>query len=110
MIIPPELLQRIREAFSLGKYSLSEHAYLRMNQRNILPQIVRFTVLEGQPIEFRVAENADPVVLFAWSGENQRAVHVVVTEIERNRQKHLVITVYEPDLDQWDSGFTIRER
>lgn len=112
MDIPIELLERIRLAFQRGNYNITNHAYTRMQQRNITPQEIRSLVLEGQAIETREeieATQKSVIVLFAGRTKLARALHVVVAEVERNKQPHLVVTVYEPGLDQWDSGFTMRQ-
>jgi hypothetical protein len=110
--VPIELSDRIRLAFQRGNYNIANHAYARMQQRNITPQEIRALVLEGQAIEAREETDVTQksiVVLFAGRTKLARALHVVVAEVERSKQAHFVVTVYEPGLDQWDSGFTIRQ-
>lgn len=111
-IIPDELLRRIRSAFVQGKYILTDHAYERIAERKITPQELRLLVLEGEAIEVRQApdDSLATVVLFSGHTKSARPLHVVVAEVQTGRQKHFVVTVYEPDLDQWESGFTIRRR
>ncbi len=112
MEIPIELLERIRLAFQRGNYNITNHAYARMQQRDITPHEIRSLVLEGQAIEAREETDVTQksmVVLFSGRTKLARALHVVVAEVERNKQPHLVVTVYEPGLDQWDSGFTMRQ-
>jgi hypothetical protein len=112
MEIPIKLIERIRLAFQRGNYHITNHAYTRMQQRNITPKEIRLLVLEGQAIEARemqTPQETSTVVLFSGRTQLARALHIVVAEIERGNQQHLVVTVYEPYLDQWDSGFTIRK-
>jgi hypothetical protein len=109
--IPIELIERIRLAFQRGNYNITNHAYARMQQGNITPQEIRSLVLEGQAIEAQEeieATQMSMVVLFSGRTKLARALHVVA-EVQHNKQPHLVVTVYETELDQWDSGFTIRK-
>ena len=46
-------------------------------------------------------------LVLGWSG--RRPIHVVVADNEESGER-IVITVYEPSLDQWDSGFKRRKQ
>ena len=107
--IPEELVLRIKKAFLQGNYVVTNHAFFRMAQRRIDGYDIRNAVLNGEAIEFRDLES-EPVVLFSGHSLSNRAIHVSVVEKAKGRTKHLVITLYEPSLDSWQSGFRIRIR
>ena len=107
-----ELIKRIREAFRLGRYTLRVHGFKRMVERSIHPQAVRQVVLTGQPIEHDAAgrKGVDESVLFSGVWEN-RPLHVKVAErVTATGYRHFVVTVYEPDPDIWQDGFSRRRQ
>jgi Domain of unknown function (DUF4258) len=109
--IPDELIQRIREAFQKGNYTLQVHGFERMIERNIHPQSIRQIVLEGDPIEYDPAgtRGKDNSVLFNGQTSDHRPLHVKVAERTTEKSyRHFVVTVYEPGAKLWQNGFSQR--
>ncbi len=105
--IPENLVQRIKEAFLQGNYILSSHAFDRMTERRFDSFDIRAGVLQGEAIEIREIE-LETIVLFNGFSTKNKPIHVSVAERLKAGKKHLVVTVYEPTLDQWQSGFRMR--
>ncbi len=83
------------------------HAVERMAQRGISEEDVEHIVLTGEAI--RVYENDTPYpseLLLGWS--NTRPLHVVVATDKENQRK-IVITVYVPDPNKWETDFKRRK-
>lgn len=84
------------------------HAIRRMFQRQVSADDIRHVLETGVIIENYPDDQPYPSwLVMGWCGE--RPLHVVAAD---NVEAHetIVITVYEPDSDQWESGFTRRKR
>jgi Domain of unknown function (DUF4258) len=109
--IPDELVQRIRDAFKKGNYTLQVHGIERMIERSIHPQNIRLVVLEGKPIEYASAgtRGVDASVLFDGKTKDNHPIHVKVAErVTIKGYRHFVVTVYEPDPKLWQNEFSKR--
>ena len=84
------------------------HAIRRMFHRQVSSDDVRHVLETGVIIENYPDDQPYPSwLVMGWCGE--RPLHIVAAD---NPETHetIVITVYEPDPDQWESGFTRRKR
>ena len=84
------------------------HAIRRMFQRQVSADDIRHVLTTGVIIENYPDDQPYPSrLVMGWCGE--RPLHVVAAD---NAEAHetIVITVYEPGSDQWESGFTRRKR
>jgi hypothetical protein len=82
------------------------HAIRRMFQRRISDQEVRHVIEMGDTIETYPEDNPYPSrLVLGWCGS--RPLHVVVADNAMD-QETIVITVYEPNRDQWEEGFRRR--
>jgi hypothetical protein len=84
------------------------HALQRMFKRRISDEDVRYVLATGKTIEtYPEAKPFPSRLLLGWRG--LRPIHVVVAD---NTAQHetIVITVYEPDLTEWEPGFEKRRR
>ena len=82
------------------------HAIQRMFQRGITQQDVTEVLNSGDAVGEYPADQPYPSrLLLGWRG--QRALHIVVADNSPSREL-IIITVYEPGLDQWDPGFRTR--
>jgi hypothetical protein len=79
------------------------HALERMFERRITVEDVRAVVSEGELVQNYPDDKPYPSrLVLGWRGT--RPIHVVVAEdIEDGIL--IVVTAYEPDPIQWDSGF-----
>jgi Domain of unknown function (DUF4258) len=83
------------------------HAIQRMYQRNISEPEVRHVIATGETVEDYPDDTPYPSrLLLGWHG--QRPLHVVVAD-NADDQENIVITVYEPDLTEWESDFKRRK-
>jgi len=78
-----------------------------MYQRNISEPEVRHVIATGETVEDYPDDTPYPSrLLLGWHG--QRPLHVVVAD-NADDQENIVITVYEPDLTEWESDFKRRK-
>lgn len=83
------------------------HAIQRMVKRGISHDDVRKVLAEGKEIEGYPGDFPYPSrLLLGWCG--QRPIHVVAAENAADNET-IVVTVYEPDPDRWESGFERRK-
>jgi hypothetical protein len=91
-----------------GKLVYRVHAVQRMFQRRISEDDVRYVLDAGEVIEEYPEDAPYPSRLILGDRE-KRFLHVVVAE-NTLHEETIVITVYEPDPDQWEPGFKRRKR
>lgn len=83
------------------------HAIKRMFQRRISEEDIRHVLTTGEVIEEYPDETPYPSrLVLGWYGS--RPIHVVTAD-HIEVQETIVITVYEPDPDQWEPGFRRRK-
>jgi hypothetical protein len=84
------------------------HAIQRMFQRRISVDDVRHVLSTGEVVEDYPNDTPYPSrLVLGWCGS--RPIHVVAAENVETRET-IVITVYEPDLTQWEPGFRRRRQ
>jgi hypothetical protein len=84
------------------------HAIRRMFQRRISDKEVRHVIETGETIETYPEDSLYPSrLVLGWYGS--RPLHVVVADNVMD-QETIVITVYEPNQDQWEEGFRRRRQ
>jgi hypothetical protein len=82
------------------------HALARRAQRGFEPEDIRSTIVNGTIIEEYPEDVPYPSFLvMLWQG--QRPVHLVAANNNADGET-IIITVYEPDPQKWNSGFTRR--
>ncbi len=92
------MIDEIREKINAGKFEFSKHAVDQMILRHITVREVRQALRTGEIIEDYPDDKYGPSCLVLGMTEN-RALHVQCTYPSRPLVK--IITVYEPDPDQW---------
>jgi len=84
------------------------HAIQRMFQRKISKEEVRQVVATGETIETYPMDKPFPSrLILGWSGS--RPIHVVAAD-DASAQETIIVTVYQPDIEEWESGFKRRTR
>ncbi len=84
------------------------HAIQRMYQRGVSEEEVRNVVVTGETIEEYPDDSPYPSrLILRWQGA--RPLHVVVAD-NANGRENIVITVYEPDLNEWEPDFKRRKQ
>ncbi len=86
---------------------LKKHSILRMYERNILADDVKKALINGEIIEHYPDDRPLPSYLVLGYAENKRTIHTVVA-VDTEEQLLWVITVYEPNLEEWEPGFQRR--
>jgi hypothetical protein len=78
-----------------------------MVERGITDEDVRATLTQGHDIESYPDDIPYPSrLVLGWRGA--RPIHIVVAE-NANDNETIVVTVYEPAPDRWESGFAGRK-
>ena len=79
------------------------HAVERMAKRGVSEEDVMHVLLAGETIQVYPDDNPFPSeLLLGW--RDRRPLHIVVAT-DKTRRRKIVITVYEPNPDQWESDF-----
>ena len=92
----------------VGPLVFRVHAIQRMFQRQVGEHDVRKVIQDGETIEdYPEASPYPSRMVLGWAGS--RPLHVVAAE-NRGAGETIVITVYEPDLDQWETDFKRRKK
>ena len=87
----------------IGHITFRLHALERMFEREISESDVQHVLRTGEVIEDYPKDYPYPSrLLLGWCGN--RPIHVVAAFDERG-QETIVITVYEPDRENWDGEF-----
>jgi hypothetical protein len=76
-----------------------------MTERDILPEDVAYVIETGKVIEEYPGEVTCPTCLMVGR-IGSRTIHVVTATTE---SEIIVITVYEPDSERWESDFETRK-
>ncbi len=78
----------------------STHAIKRMFERSITKADIRRALVSGEVINEYPDDKPYPSrLVLGWSAK--RALHIVIV-MDAKEQKLYIVTVYEPDLDQWE--------
>jgi hypothetical protein len=79
------------------------HAVERMAQRSVSEEDVMQMLLTGETIQVYHSDTPYPSeLILGWC--NKRPLHIVVATDTIGRRK-IVVTVYEPNSDQWEADF-----
>lgn len=89
------------------RLSFRVHAIRRMFQRQVSPADIRRVLATGEIIKDYPDDTPYPSrLVLGWCGS--RPLHVVAAD-NKEDQETIIITVYEPDLDEWEPGFKKRK-
>ncbi len=85
----------------------SGHAVLRMGERGITRVEIEVILHSGLVIENYPTDTPFPsYLLLGWSGN--RPIHIVAAD-NNQTQETILISVYEPIIQRWESNFTKRK-
>lgn len=93
----PRSINEIQERIQRGEYRFSDHAVKRMIQRSIERHEVEEAVLNGEIIENYPEDKYSPSCLIYGKTEAGRDLHVQASF----PPKVVVVTLYEPDPEEW---------
>lgn len=89
-------------------FNYTRHALQRMAERHIQTHEVEDVIQNGTIIRDYPADKPYPSTLILGYLQN-RPLHVVYSEIEAAHEpRYIIVTVYEPDPDEWDDSFMQR--
>jgi len=93
-------LDGILDNIKAGRYRFSDHAVKRMIKRSISRQEVETVIGEGEIIEEYPDDKYSPSCLVYGKTEAGRILHIQVSL----PPAVVVITVYDPDPEEWVNG------
>ncbi|MEW6242372.1 MAG: DUF4258 domain-containing protein [Chloroflexota bacterium] len=83
------------------------HAIQRMFERRVSDEAVKRAIQTGETIENYPEDRPYPSrLILGWHGT--RPLHIVIADNEAENET-IVITVYEPDPNQWSANFRSRK-
>jgi hypothetical protein len=89
------------------KIAFRVHAIQRMYERSITAEEVHTAIQTGETIEDYPNDFPYPSrLLFGWCG--LRPIHVVVAD-NAHDEENIVVTVYEPDRNEWEPDLKRRK-
>jgi hypothetical protein len=92
----------------LNRLYFSVHAAKRMVERRISPDTIRLILETGTVIADYPDDKPFPSrLILGWEG--LRPIHIVAATDGVSEMEY-IITVYEPESDKWDNGFSIRRK
>ncbi len=93
------MIDEIRDKINAGRFEFSKHTVDQMILRHITVGEVRQALKVGAIIEDYPDDKYGPSCLILGMTEKNRALHIQCTYPSRPLVK--IVTVYEPDPDQW---------
>jgi hypothetical protein len=104
----PFAVELLRSIAALDRIAFKKHSILRMRQRNITVDDVKWVLSQtGGLIEEYPADRPLPSGLILGYTKDGRALHLVIA-LDEAEPMIWVITVYEPNLGDWEEGFERR--
>lgn len=100
--------EKLQSAMEKGSIQWQKHALERMLMRGIPREAVKQIILSGEAIKDYVDDKPFPsaLILGWWDGH---PIHVVIA-LDEIMIMLFVITVYEPDLDHFESDYKTRRK
>ncbi len=91
------VLQKIQQYIQNDQYLITNHARIRMFERNITTDIIQSIAINGEIIEEYPVDKPYPSVLILgfW---NEEPFHMVIALCEDHVR---IITIYQPDKEKW---------
>ena len=92
-------IEDIRTKLASGQFEFSLHAFKRIVERNISEVEIRETARNAEVIEGYPNDKYSPSCLVLGFSENSRPIHLQICYSTPEMLK--VITIYEPDEEEW---------
>lgn len=102
-------IKRIHELAAADQMAFKKHTVLRMYQRQITENDTKEALVHCKIIEEYPDDYPLPTCLVLGHTKIGRPIHAVVA-IDEEEPMLWAITVYEPDLFEWQEGFEKRRR
>ena len=103
------IIDTIRKLTRLDRIAFRRHSILRMRQRGIDVDDVKNALLSCKIIEEYPEDRPMPSFLTMGYTRTEEPLHIVIA-VDNEDNMLWVITVYRPDPNEWESGFTRRIR
>ena len=103
----PSILEQIRQKIATDQFELSRHAVDQSILRKIQIQEIKEAIETGQIIEDYPNDKYGPSCLINGITQTNRPIHIQCTYPSRPLIK--IITLYQPDPNQWKNNFTQRK-
>ena len=100
------IIEDIQRKIANAQFEFSENAVNQLNSRQIELNEIIEAIANGQIIEDYPNDNDEPSYLICGLTSSGRAIHVQCSYPSSPLIK--IMTVYEPDPQEWNSDFTIR--
>jgi hypothetical protein len=98
-------LEHIKKLIEQDRFIISNHARVRMFQRNISTDAIKGIIMKGEIIEEYPKDEPCPSALILAFLKNI-PYHIVVAQCEDHVR---IVTVYKPEKDKWTGYRTRRE-
>ncbi len=92
-------LSQIQQELAAGQFEFSRHAFRRVVERNISEQQIREAGAKAEVIEDYPGDKYSPSALLLGFTATGRPLHFQVSYAESDMAK--IITIYEPDPNEW---------
>ena len=102
-------INRIHELAALNQMAFKNHTVLRMYQRQLTGDETKEALVQCKVIEEYPDDYPLPSCLVLGYTRMRKPIHGVVA-IDEEEPMLWVITVYEPDLSEWEEGFEKRRK
>ena len=99
-------INTLKQACTSGQIKWTTHTLERMQERNIEPSDVISCIINGKIIEQYPQAYPYPACLIHGTGKNVADIHVV---LGFGDGLVYIVTVYEPDINEWENGYTVRK-
>jgi hypothetical protein len=101
-------IEKIRAKVRAGKYVVSFTHTEKVRLREIEMEEIEEAVCQGAIIERYPDDPRGPSCLIFGLTERNRPLHVICGKMEE--EEILIITVYQPDLKEWEGDWTTRKK
>jgi hypothetical protein len=101
-----EELDHIKKAVAVGKYQYTFHGAKQRIARRIKRKEIEESIADGEIIEDYPKHHYGPACLLLGRTEKGKALHILCSLHEVVD----IITVYEPDLEEWEEDLKIRRK
>ena len=92
-------LAQVQVQLSTGEFNFSRHALSRLVERNISQLEIMQAGLESEIIEEYPDDKYSPSCLLLGYTQNRRPLHIQISLADTRLVK--IITLYEPDMEEW---------
>jgi hypothetical protein len=105
----PKVTEQIKKLASLDRIAFKKHGLIRLHQRNLAVDDIKAALMNAEVIESYSGNNSLPAFLILGYTKINRPLHVVLA-LDEEQEMVWIITVYEPNLMDWEVGFRKRRK